>query len=168
MSWVDDDLAKLKNYAKALGLTVKFKSSNDSKDASAEYDGESKTIYLYENFNKSKTLLIMCFIHELGHHREFLDKNKKDGDLLTEALTEERPNKTQRMALYISESNAALYMPIIRDELGLKLSRYKIAAEAALDQWIAKIYYETGKYPTLKLTLKERKKFRLHMRKKYE
>jgi len=160
MSWVDEDLKKLKHYAKSLGLKVRVIPGEYSVDQSAQYDPYDKTIDLYKFNGKSKTYMVLCFLHELGHHREFLDKNGKDTDILIDALRTESPNKAQRQMLYISECNAALYMPIIAHELSLKTPRYKIIAEAELDKYIAKCYYETGKHNTQIHNRKKRQELR--------
>jgi hypothetical protein len=160
MSYIREDFKRLKNYAKSLGLTVKVLSGEKSTDQSAQYDPYDKSIDLYEFKGKSLTFMVLCFLHELGHHREFLDRNKKDTDLLLSAMDSEKPNKAQRMALYISECNAALYMVVIHTELGLKLPKYKVEAESELDKWIAKCFWETGKHNTQETNRKKRKELR--------
>ncbi len=160
MSYIDDDLTKLKHYAKSLGLTVKIVPADKSIDCSAVYIAEDKQVILYQFKGRSKTFMVLCLLHELGHHREFLDRSKKDTETLIDALNAEKPNKSQRAAIYVSECNAAVYMVIIRDELSLKIPRYKVMAESQLDAFVAESFYINGKHNTQKVNKEKRKQLR--------
>lgn len=167
MHFIEQDFIKLKYYCKSLGLTVKVLPGDKSTDQAAEFIMEDKAINLYEFSGKSKTFMLLCLLHEVSHYREFLDKSEKDTEALINALNSDRPNKKQRALIHASECAAATYMPIIADELGLKIPKYKVVAEAELDRYISNCYYETGKSSTQSHNIKKRQEFRRLYKERY-
>ena len=152
----DEEIQRIKNYAKGLGVELVFASPDGSGDqASWSTDGSRITIYTQKH--KSKTDIIFDLIHELSHHLAWVHKGrttllKTDRALDRENLrTKKDPPiaKEQRKIIYEDEKSDAEYQPLIFAELNIKIPKYKFLAQKDLDVWAYYKYYMNGDFPSL-------------------
>lgn len=170
MSPVESSFEKLKKYAVSLGLTVFIRPRTKIDDFSGSYMFEDKKIILTKKAKSTTTDLILTLLHELGHHLDFVHKNKKENDALVKALLKRDYDKKpltprERKLIYEDEVAAANYMLIIYKELDLKIPKHKVEAEVKLDKWIAEQYFLTGEEPTVKQSQQMRKEFLYEVKK---
>ncbi len=165
----DQEIKRLEQYAKGLGLKVEYKQHQPG-NASAEllsYNGVSDTIVMYLWQNKSKTQIVLDFLHELAHHLSWIHRDRKDDPALLEALIAEDARKesdpplpkAQRKLIYQCEKRDAEFRAIIAHEVGIKVSAAKQELDRLLDVWIYEYYYRTGKFPTRELRRKKTRHF---------
>lgn len=159
MSYLDKEIERIIKYAEGLGLRVLFV-RHEPGDPGATYDNISKEIQVYEYPNQTKTNIIMCLLHELGHHMDWVYNRKrgKDSTRLTKALSLDWKRKDEdppiakylRKEIYQMECRGIDYMDVIAKELGVKIPLWKVKAEQEFDKWIYKFYYLNGVNPTSK------------------
>jgi hypothetical protein len=153
----DEEIARLKKYAQGLGLTVVAKKYRRG-DPGATYDDETQTIELYMWPGQSKTRVILNFLHELGHHMDWVHNLRRNPTslVLIDALRREWARtsrkdpvvpKSRRKLIYEMECRGIDYMDLIAKELGIKIPLWKIYAEQEYDKWIYYRYYQTGNMP---------------------
>ena len=150
----DEEIKRLIQYAKSLGLSVAWKDYKRGDPGATWLQADNKPVgievYVYKG--QPKISIIMVLLHELAHHLEFIYNGRKDSPELVEALymadAEENLSKAQRKLIYETEKAACPYREMIANELSLKIPMYKLKADIDLDIWIYKHYYLTGKLPT--------------------
>lgn len=172
----DQEIKRLEQYAKGLGLRVEYKVGKRGSGVGAEivyHDGVASHITLYTYSRISKKRLILNFLHELGHHLSWIYKNRKDNTMLLEALYAdamlkkgEQLPKHQRKLIYLMEKEDAEYRNNIAHEVGITLPENTLKVDIALDIWIYKYYYLYGKYPSQAMITTQLAKIRGNLAKK--
>jgi hypothetical protein len=160
MSIRDDEIKRLDQYARGLGLGVEFRQHRPGNPGAAlvSFDGKSEKIVMYLWPRKSKLQIVLDFIHELAHHVAWIHKNRKDDPKLVDALVEEDSRKEndppiakrKRHLIYKCEKHDASYRDIIAHEVGLQLPKHALDIDRDLDLWLYKWYYDTGTSPSRK------------------
>jgi hypothetical protein len=152
MHYLKKEFNRLKKYTEGLGVKVTIKHANSPNSAEWAMDGSEIIIY---NKNK-KSLLQLCldFYHELGHHRAWIERGRKD-DLKTDKILAKQDaghelTKAQRRHIYEMERSDSHYQIIIHNEMGSKLPIWRIKAEIKIDLWIYNHYWKTGLWPLRK------------------
>lgn len=167
----DEEIKRLKQYAKDLGCKILIKSKSPYKTV-AMYQMSPPTITIYQNRFDSKTYIILTLLHELGHHLDYLltKKTLSEAFSLEESRTLYDPPlpKKFRKQLYKEEISGIKLMPKIAEDVGLKLPKWKIILEMKLDIWIYKYYYKTGDFPTIKQANKKSKELKKKLVKLYK
>lgn len=149
----DSDIKKLKNYAKALGVRVCIYKMKIDPEGVADYDYTATPPRIQIFKMKSKSMLIVALIHELGHHLDWTHRNQHEGYL--ESLPyyirhpDLKPTKKQRGSVRKAEYNATLYMDQIHEELQLSIPKWKVYQSMMIDRMIVDCYYETGQFMTV-------------------
>lgn len=157
----DQEIKRLEQYAKGLGLKVEYRPARRGYNVGAEIvsiEGVSTQVILYTHSRMSKTMLVLNFLHELGHHLSWIYKNRKDDPALLEALYAEgnrKPNdppipKAQRKLIYLMEKEDAEYRHFVALEVGIKISEKRQALDKAIDLYGYHYYYAHGEHPTQK------------------
>ena len=167
----DNEILRLKKYAEGLGIKVIFKKYTKGVGG-AEWDMEDRIITLYTSKDDNKTTLILAFLHELGHHLDWVYKNKKltkqsfkafellnAGPIYGERL--DIPKK-YRDIIYEEEKSGVYYMDIIHRELDLKIPLWKVKMAQDTDLMDYESLSKTGRF----LTTKEVRSYR-KLNKKY-
>lgn len=180
----DEEIKRLENYAKGLGTKVTYKPYTKSEGAGAGaqwvlYEDDTTELVLYTWPSQSKTLLILNFVHELAHHLSYIYKNRKDDTSTLQALfTEDERKKradpilpkVERKLIYQMEKEDAKYRYNVWQEVDIKIPRWMLDCDVALDIWFYKQYYLNGNHPTKKQLDKKqnqlRKKFKLEQNEK--
>ena len=151
----DDEIGRLVNYIKGLGLKVIFSSSSKAEAAaSCSLDNTEITIFLKNN--KSKTDIVLSLIHEAGHashaiwqHNRVVDKS------LEKAMDKQDTSKKARKKILQDEKTAASYWDIVVRDTNIKLPKWRIELQKEYDIWQYEEFYQTGKFPNQ--TLKNKK-----------
>lgn len=170
MSIRDEEIKRMEQYAKGLGLKVEFRQHRKG-DASAElisFKGISEKIIMYLWDRKSKTQIVMDFIHELAHHLAWIHNDRKDHPRLIEALLAEDArgpddppiSKDLRKLIYQCEKKDAEFRFVVAHEVGVKISDKKLQLDKDLDIWLYKWYYLHGDFPNRPRTRKKRKQLK--------
>jgi len=153
----DEEIARLYKYAEGLGLRVIVKPYRRG-DPGATYDDEDQEIVLYQWSGQSKTRIIMNFLHELGHHMDWVHNLRRmpGNEVLIKAIDREWTRtrrtdpvvpKSHRKLIYEMECRGIAYMNVIAKELGIKIPEWKIRAEQEYDRWVYYRYYQSGNIP---------------------
>jgi hypothetical protein len=156
----DDEIERLKHYAKGLGVKVIIY-NKDGEDA-AQWTLDGTLIQVFAGPGTSKTEIILSLIHELGHHVWFIHEKDRQQDLkFDQAITrenlvaeddnEEVTPKNLRKKIYEVEKAGTGWWESIYKETNLKIPLWKLHAAMEFDIWMYEMYYETGLFPKGKL-----------------
>ena len=167
----DEEIQRIKNYAKGLGVELVFAPANGSGDQ-AEWLTDGSRITIYTQKCKSKTDIIFDAIHEFAHMLAWIHRGRTSPLKTDRALDKENNrskkdppiSKDQRKIIYEDEKNDAEYQPLIFAELNIKILKYKFLAQKDLDVWAYYVYYLNGDFPSLT----EYKQKRKELQKKYK
>lgn len=157
----DEELKRLEQYAKGLGIRVVWKEYVPHTHTRAEWVSDGTEITMYTRKNDSKVKLILTLIHELSHHLGWVWRGRpgsmKSDQILIAADEGQELTKDQRKILYQEEVGDYVYRENIYEEVGVKIPKYIFLADIDLDKYIYRTYYLTGKYPTYKRIQKKKK-----------
>lgn len=152
----DQEIERLRKYAQGLGIKVVIRKGKKNCKDGGYWSPDPPTIEVLCYSSTSKTDIIIILLHELGHHLDWVYKNRKDDKKLNRVLhkywMKQTLTKRERKAIRQTEYDGIQYMSVIAHELGLKVPKYKIKAEMDLDRWTYDYFYKHGKFPTMKDT----------------
>lgn len=161
----DEELKRLESYAKGLGVKITRKKKTKY-DPAAAWVVDGSEIILFVSPRDSKTALILKIIHELAHHKGWINNGRKQ-DLNTNQaliLDDERDERTdpplpkkQRKLIYETEKNDMQYWDEIIREVNIKINPRRIEQEKKLDLWVYEYYLKHGDYPTVKQCKEKRR-----------
>ena len=166
----DEEIQRLINYTKGLGLKVTF--SSKKADYSAFWYLDCSEIVICKNSNKTKIETILSLVHELGHalhnihekNRTIDTKFEKARDHVDEAEESETDTKKrQRKIILDSEIAGTNYWHIVYKDTNMKFPLWRLEVAMEFDIYQYRVFYETGSYPRAK----ERKKKRRELIGKY-
>jgi hypothetical protein len=152
MSVRDDEIKRIEQYAAGLGIKVVWKQHTRG-GPGAEWAIDGSQIIMYTWNSKTKTEIVMDFIHELAHHMAWVNNNRKDDQKTIDAFhfAMQAPPadvpKEQRRLIYENERDDARFQDKIVQELNIKVPKYKIQAEHDISTWMYKRYWLDGKFP---------------------
>ena len=133
-------------YAQGMGVSVRFKPYNKSGNrAEWALDGSEITIYTFSG--ESKVSQILSLIHEIGHHRGWIENGRKIDPKVEEAINDEEEKKMNRKRIYLDEVKDTDYWEQIYADCDCKFNIGKLHKQKELDIWTYEVYYETGKFP---------------------
>lgn len=163
----DDEIQRLVNYIKGIGVKISF-SSKKSEDVALWYlDNSGIVIYKAKNTTKIETVLSL--IHEIGHSLHCVWENGRKIDTKFEKAIlqvneadslEIDTKKRDRKIILDSEIAGTRYWHSIYLETGMKFPIWRLELQMEYDVWNYQIFYETGSYPRPKD--KKAKKIELH------
>lgn len=155
----DVEIARIKKYAEGLGIKVLMKPYTPG-SGDGEWDCIERKIIIYVADGQAKSDIILALLHELGHHLDWIYKNKEvpedvikayerlcEGDASGERLD---LSKKDRKIILDEELSGIRYMDIIHKELDLKLPLWRVKVCQELDIFAYQTLYDTSKFPTLK------------------
>lgn len=152
----DKEIERMRKYAQGLGIKVVIRKGNKRCKDGGYWSSKPPMIEVLCYSNTSKTDIIVILLHELGHHLDWIYKNRKEDKNLNQALekhwNKQKLTRKERYLIRQTEYDGIGYMSVIAHELGLKIPEYKIKAEMDLDRWTYDYFYETGKFPKIKDT----------------
>lgn len=158
----DLELSRMIKYAEGLGVRVSFR-IHKNHDAAALWevlDG-NVTIVLFTWPKQSKTTLILNFLHELAHHKAWINANREFSKSVEAATSTPDKDLTdhQRYLVYKEEKNDAKLRLGIANELNLKIPEWKIKVDIANDNWYYYRWWKTGEDPSRTERIKKEKQF---------
>lgn len=160
----DEEIKRLEHYAKGLGIKVTWKPYKKGTHVGAEWTTDGSEIIIYVRNRMSKSLIILNFIHELGHHMAYIYKGRpgqmKSDDVLIKEAEGKTLTKQERRLLYKEEVADYKYRELIYEEVGIKIPKYIFLADIDLDRWLYYRYYVDGKFPTYKKAAEKYKEFK--------
>lgn len=168
----DEEIQRLINYIKGLGLKVSFTSKDEG--ASAFWYLDNSEIVICKNHNKTKIETVLSLIHEAGHALHNIHERNREVDTKVEkALNhvdeaeelEIDTKKRQRKIILDDEIAGTQYWHVIYKDTNMKFPIWKLEAAMDLDLWQYRVFYETGKDPSTKEKRKKRKEIRDKYRK---
>ena len=153
----DQEIQRLINYAKGLGLTVRFTSKKE--DYSAVWYLDNSGIVICKQNNKSKIDTVLSLIHEIAHAKHNIwEKNREIDSKFENALDhvdraeemEVDTSKGQRKIVLDNEIAGTRYWHEIYTETDMKFPIWRLEAQMAYDTWQYRVFYDTDNYPTRK------------------
>lgn len=165
MKFIRREVGKLISYANAMNIKVFF--SKPNRHTSGDWSTDGTTITVYE----TKPLVTwFCLCHELAHHRQWLADGKKVPLKTDQAFykynniaDDSKLDKASRKLVYEAEKRDSVHQLSIHYDTQSKVPIDWLKAEIALDVWVYRCYYQTGRYPSAKQKLEKRRE----LRKKY-
>jgi hypothetical protein len=166
----DDEMQRLVNYAKGLGLKVTF--TDKDKGVSALWTLDNTEITICKKANKTKIETILSLIHEIAHAKHNLwEKDRKIDVKFENALDHidnaekhnSDPKKDQRKIVLDNEIAGTKYWHEIYKETNMKFPIWRLEVAMEYDIWQYEVFYKTGH----DASFKERKKKLKEISRKY-
>jgi hypothetical protein len=168
----DKEIARLRDYARGLGITLVMSSSKKAPPNTGatwhEVNKDNAIITIYvDKHRTTKTDFILIMLHELSHHLAWRYNGSNDTPELLAALGADEPKtEKQRELIYRMEKNDAQYRLAIVTELNIQIPIWKVLADIELDTWIYFEYWKNGAVPTVIKSSQKRKELYLKFRSK--
>jgi len=173
MGVMDDELKRLKKYAEGLGIKVFFRKYKRGVGG-AEWNMLDRSITIFTKRGESVTGVILTFLHELGHHMDWIYSDKTDSEEAMEAYTAlnegkmigARPDLSlEHRRIILEEELAGIhYMEFIAKELDLKIPFWKVKMQQELDSFEYRLLYEESRFSTTK----EYRAYKREIKEKYK
>lgn len=166
----DQEIQRLIDYIRGLGLEVTF--SSKKSDAAAFWYLDNTGIVVFKKNNTSKVDTVLSLIHEIGHCKHNIwEKNREIDPKLENAIDhmdeaeelEQDSQKKQRRVILSNEIAGIKYWDEIYTETNMKFPYWRLEVAKIYDIWQYEVFYETGSYPKVK----ERNKKLKELTKKY-
>lgn len=141
-----------------MGLSVRFKPYIKYSKDEAEWTTDGSEITIFVKPTTTKLDKVLSLIHELGHHKGFIDNGRKTDPKFEEALDSEELR--HRKKVLESERADMVYWEDIYKDTNCKFDLKLLAKAKELDIWSYEVYYKTGKWPTYKAKAQKRKELR--------
>lgn len=150
----DDEIQRLVNYGKGLGLNITF--SSKKSDCAAFWYLDNSGIVICKSKNVSKIDTVLSLIHELGHalhniHERDRQIDRKVEDALNHVDKAEElkidAKKRQRKIILNDEIAGTAYWDSIYKETNMKFPIWRLEVAKEYDMWQYQFWYETGKNP---------------------
>ena len=90
---------------------------------------------------------VLTLIHEIGHHKGFIENNRQTDPKVVEALEDEEEKKISRKRIFLDEVSDMQHWEQIYKDTGCTFNLKKLAFEKAFQAWTYEMFYETGKFP---------------------
>jgi len=166
----DEEIQRLANYIKGLGLEVTF--SSKKSDAAAHWYLDNTGIVVFKKNNSTKIETVLSLIHEIAHAKHNIHEKDRQLDLkfvgaldhVDKAELEETDSKKkQRKIILNNEIAGTKYWHEIYKETNMQFPIWRLEAAMEYDIYQYQVFYETGSYPSFK----ERKKKSKEVTNKY-
>lgn len=171
----DQEIERLVNYIKGIGLKVTFSSKKSDIAASWYLDNSGITIYKAKNTTKIDTVLSL--IHEIGHSMHNLWEKNREIDLRFESAIDHvekagelkmDAQKKQLRIILNNEIAGTKYWHQIYKETNMKFPIWRLEIAMEYDIWQYEVEYETGSNPSRKEKREKRKQLVKKYRKNNE
>jgi hypothetical protein len=157
----DEELNRLIRYAQGMGISVRFKPYIPFSKDQADWTIDGSEITIYVKSSTSKIDKILSLIHELGHHKAFVNNDRAVNPKVEEVLDREDIKKNERRVLLQDEKNGTKYWEEIYRDTNCQFGLDRLEMQKEIDLWAYEVYYETGKFPTNDQSKEKRKQVRL-------
>lgn len=159
----DEELNRLIRYAQGMGLSVRFKPYVPYSSTAASWTTDGTELTVYTSPKDSKIDMILSLIHELGHHKAFIKKNRKIDPKIDKALDDDSKKKHRKLILEYEREDTQYWEEIYKDT-NCQFNINKLYKQRELDIWIYEVFYEYGEFPTQE----EQREKRIELTKKYK
>lgn len=144
----DEELNRLIRYAQGMGLSVRFKPHVKGSYTSAEWLCDGTEITIYVKSRCSKLEKILSLIHELGHHKAWIQNKRAMDPKVDEALDSEENKKHHRKRILDMETSDAQHWEDIFNDTNCTFPIKRLWMQKEFDIWCYEFYYETGRDAT--------------------
>lgn len=162
MHYLKKEFDRLVKYTQGLDVKVTF-SREKQNSASAAWTTDGKEIIIYDKTLKGPLQLLLDFLHELSHHRAYIENGRKENLKTNKILDKEASGKeltaSQRKHMYEGEMNDYKWQLVIHNEVGSKIPLWRLQAEIDLDTWIYRHYWLKAEWPLMKDVKAKRREF---------
>jgi hypothetical protein len=107
-------------------------------------------VTVYVTSRCSKLEKILSLIHELGHHKGWIENNREPDPKVDEAMEAEEAGRRFRKRILDMEENDSLWWEQIYKDTNCKFGLDRLELQRQFDIWCYEHYYETGKDATKK------------------
>lgn len=159
----DEELKRLIKYAEGMGVSVKFKPYVKYSRNDAEWALDGSEIVIYVKSKTSKIDKVLSLIHEISHHKAFIDNGRINDPKVEEAIDDEE-KKRNRKKILDYEINDSVYWEDIYKDTNCQFDIKILHRQREYDIWNYEVYYELNRLPTHKECVAKRKE----LRKKYK
>lgn len=163
----DNELSRLIKYAQGMGIKVHFKTKKRG-TPHAEWVIDGSEISIYVTNRCTKINKILSLIHELSHHKSFVNNNRIFDPKVEEALNSNEERKIYRKRILDMEIRDSSYWEDIYKDTNCAFGLDKLNIQRDFDIWMYEVYYETGKYPKIKQKNDKLKEIKNFYRKRYD
>ncbi len=159
----DDELNRLIRFAQGMGVSVRFKPYVKRSKVAAEWALDGSEITVYTSARCTKIEKILTLIHELSHHKAFVNNNREIDPKIEEAFDDEERGRRNRKRILDMEIADSLHWEDIYRDTNCQFNIKKLHKQREFDIWCYEVHYETGR----DVTSKEKKEKARQLRKKY-
>ncbi len=163
----DSEMQRLIRYAQGMGLSVRFKPYVKGSNEGGGWAIDGTEIEVFVSPGDTKTDKILTLIHEIGHHKGFVENNRKMDPKVTEALEDEDEKKRNRKRIYLDELSDTQYWEQIYKDTDCKFDITKLYAQRDFDIWNYEVFYETGVFPGRKEKIEKLRDLKSKYRSKF-
>lgn len=148
----DQEIDRLVKYAQGMGCPVHFKPYvKGSKIAGGwTIDGSEISIFICITSRLSKIDIVLTLIHEISHHKGYVENNRNMDLKVLAALEDESEKDISRKRVYLDEVKDSQYWEQIYLDTDCKFPISKLYAQRDFDIWCYEVYYKEGKFPNSK------------------
>ena len=97
----DQELNRLIRYAQGMGLSVHFKPYVPRSRDAGGWTIDGSEVIVYVSPGDSKLSKILTLIHEIAHHKGFIENNRELDPKVVEALNDEEEKRESRKKIYL-------------------------------------------------------------------
>jgi len=159
----DDELNRLMRYAQGMGVSIRFKPYVPRSSVAAQWTTDGSEITIFTDSTCSKLDKVLLLIHELGHHKAFVNAERTVDSKIEEALDSEEQSKRERKRILDMEIADSLHWDQIYKDTNCKFNIKKLHKQREMDIWLYEFSYEQGR----DATGKEKKAKRKELKEKY-
>lgn len=156
-------MQRLIRYAQGMGLSVRFKPYIRNSNDAGGWVVDGSEIIVYVSPQDSKLEKILTLIHEIGHHKGFIENNRQTDPKVVQALEDEEEKKISRKRIYLDEVSDTQYWEQIYKDTDCKFNINRLHFERDFQIWSYETFYEKGKFPVGREKTAKKKE----LRKKY-
>lgn len=160
----DEELKRLIKYAQGMGVSVCFKPYIRYSLIVARWETDGSGITIFTSPSDSKLDKVLSLIHELGHHKGFIENNRQKDPKVEAALDDEEEKRENRRTILVDEIKDTKHWEQIYKDTDCKFNIKKLYIQKEFDIWCYRVYYQTGKRPNKAARITKRKQ----LRKKYK
>lgn len=155
----DEEINRLIRYAQGMGLSVRFKPYVPFSKTAAEWSLDGKEVVVYTSSSDSKLDMVLSLIHELGHHKGFIENGRKIDPKIEEAINDEEKAKSRYKVLQYEIEDSKHWVQIYKDT-DCRFNPKRLEKQREFDIWAYEVFYKTGKFPTCKAKKNKKRQLR--------
>jgi hypothetical protein len=141
----DEELNRLIRYAQGMGLSVRFKPYVKNSKTAAEWLCDGTEVTIYVTTRCSKIDKILSLIHELGHHKAWIENARQVDPKVEEAINSEDEKKSYRKRILDMEIQDSEHWEQIYRDTNCRFDIEKLHKQREFDIWTYQFYYETAR-----------------------